>query len=70
MDIVGPLVRSSGHQYVLDKGEQTIHFPEAYPLLMIIVPVVLCALLQQFLRLSLLDEILSDQGTNYTLRLM
>ena len=71
MDIVGPLVKSSsGCQYILVLSDYATRFPEAFPLRTITAPVVLRALVQFFSRVGIPDEILTDQGTNFTSRLM
>lgn len=71
MDIVGPLVKSStGCQYILVLSDYATRFPEAFPLRTITAPAVLRALVQFFSRVGIPDEILTDQGTNFTSRLM
>lgn len=71
MDIVGPLVKSSGgHQYILVVCDYVTHFPEAFPLRTITAPTVLRVLIQLFSRVGIPDEILTDQGTNFTSKLM
>lgn len=71
MDIVGPLVKSSGgHQYILVVCDYATRFPEAFPLRTITAPAVLRALVQLFSRVGIPDEILTDQGTYFTARLM
>ncbi|KAK7912922.1 hypothetical protein WMY93_013133 [Mugilogobius chulae] len=71
MDIVGPLVRSSGgYEYILVVSDYATRFPEAFPLRTITAPAVLRALVQLFSRVGIPDEILTDQGTNFTSRLM
>ena len=71
MDIVGPLVKSSGgHQYILVVCDYATRFPEAFPLRTITAPAVLRVLIQLFSRVGIPDEILTDQGTNFTSRLM
>ena len=71
MDIVGPLVKSSsGCQYILVLSDYATRFPEAFPLRSITAPAVLRALIQLFSRVGIPDEILTDQGTNFTSRLM
>lgn len=71
MDIVEPLVKSGGgHQYFLVVCDYPTRFPEAFPLRTITAPAVLCALVQLFFRVGIPDEILTDQGTNFTSRLM
>lgn len=46
------------------------HFPESFPLRTITTPAVMRALVQLFSRVGIPDEILTDQGTNFTSRLM
>nr|XP_043871756.1 uncharacterized protein LOC122760682 [Solea senegalensis] len=70
MDIVGPLLKSSGgHQYILVVCDYATRFPEAFPLRTITAPAVLRALVQLFSRVGIPDEILTDQGTNFTSKL-
>ena len=71
MDIVGPLVRSSrGHQYILVVCDYATRFPEAFPLCTVTAPAVLRCLVQLFSRVGVPDEIITDQGTNFTSRLL
>ncbi|KAK7930573.1 hypothetical protein WMY93_006968 [Mugilogobius chulae] len=71
MDIVGPLPRSGrGHQYILVLCDYATRFPEAFPLRTITAPSVLRALVQLFSRVGIPEEILTDQGTNFTSRLL
>lgn len=71
LDILGPLVKSSsGHQYILVICDYATQFPEAFPLRTITAPAVLQALVQLFSRVGIPEEILTDQGTNFTSRLM
>lgn len=71
MNIVGPLVKSSrGHQYILVICDYATRFPEAFPLRTITTPAVLRALVQLFSRVGIPDKILTDQGTNFTSRLV
>lgn len=71
MDIVGPLERSSaGHQYILVISDYATRYPEAFPLRSITTPKVINALVQLFSRVGIPEEILTDQGTNFTSRLM
>uniref|UniRef100_A0A3P9KG95 Gypsy retrotransposon integrase-like protein 1 n=1 Tax=Oryzias latipes TaxID=8090 RepID=A0A3P9KG95_ORYLA len=71
MDIVGPLPKSSsGHEYILVVCDYATRFPEAFPLRTITAPAVMRALIQFFSRVGIPDEILTDQGTNFTSRLM
>lgn len=71
MDIVGPLVKSArGHEYILVVCDYATRYPEAFPLRTITAPAVLRALVQMFSRVGIPDEILTDQGTNFTSRLL
>uniref|UniRef100_A0AAQ5XHE4 Gypsy retrotransposon integrase-like protein 1 n=1 Tax=Amphiprion ocellaris TaxID=80972 RepID=A0AAQ5XHE4_AMPOC len=71
MDIVGPLVKSSrGHQYILVLSDYATRFPEAFPLHTVTAPAVLRCLVQLFSRVGIPDEIVTDQGTNFTSRLL
>uniref|UniRef100_A0A8C7WTQ9 Gypsy retrotransposon integrase-like protein 1 n=1 Tax=Oryzias sinensis TaxID=183150 RepID=A0A8C7WTQ9_9TELE len=71
MDIVGPLPKSSsGHKYILVVCDYATRFPEAFPLRTITAPAVMRALIQFFSRGGIPDEILTDQRTNFTSRLM
>ena len=64
MDIVGPLVKSSGgHQYILVLCDYATRFPEAFPLRTITAPAVLRCHVQLFSRVGVPDEIITDQGT-------
>lgn len=71
MDIVGPLVKSArGHEYILVLCDYATRYPEAFPLRTITAPAVLRSLVQFFSRVGIPDEILTDQGTNFTSRLL
>lgn len=71
MDIVGPLVRSGrGHQYILVVCDYATRFPEAFPLTTVTAPAVLRCLVQLFSRVGVPDEIITDQGTNFTSKLL
>ncbi|XP_031668019.1 uncharacterized protein LOC116359314 [Oncorhynchus kisutch] len=71
MDIVGPLEKSSaGYKYILVICDYATRFPEAFPLRSITTPKIISALVQLFSRVGIPDEILTDQGTNFTSRLM
>ncbi|KAL0155309.1 hypothetical protein M9458_049572, partial [Cirrhinus mrigala] len=64
MDIVGPLERSkTGNQYILVVSDYATRYPEAFPLRSITTP-------KLFSRVGIPDEILTDQGTNFTSQLM
>lgn len=71
MDIVGPLVKSSrGHQYILVVSDYATRFPKAFPLHTVTAPAVLRCLVQLFSRVGIPEEIVTDQGTNFTSRLL
>lgn len=71
MDIVGPLVKSGhGYQYILVVCDYATRFPEAFPLRTVTAPVVLRCLVQLFSKVGVPDEIITDQGTNFTSRLL
>ncbi|XP_073668194.1 uncharacterized protein [Paramisgurnus dabryanus] len=71
MDIVGPLEKSSsGNQYILVVSDYATRYPEAFPLRSITTPKVIQALVQLFSRVGIPEEILTDQGTNFTSKLM
>ncbi|XP_055367899.1 uncharacterized protein LOC129604626 [Betta splendens] len=71
MDIVGPLEKSSaGHRYILVISDYATRYPEAFPLRTATSPNIVPALVQLFSRVGIPEEILTDQGTNFTSRLM
>jgi len=73
MDIVGPLENSSaGHRYILVVSNYATRYPEAFPLHSITTLKIIHALVhaQLFSRIGISEEILTDQGTNFTSRLM
>ncbi len=71
MDIVGPLEKSSaGHRYILVICDYATRYPEAFALRTITTPEVMHALIQLFYRVGIPMEILTNQGTNFTSRLM
>lgn len=71
MDIVGPLEKSSaGHRYILVVNDYATRYPEAFPLRSITTTKIIHALVQLFSRVGIPEEILTDQGTNFTSRLM
>ncbi len=72
MDIVGSLEKSSaGHRYILVISDYPTRYPEAFPLQTITTPKIILALVQLFFsRIGIPEEILTDQGTNFTLQLM
>ncbi|KAI5609477.1 hypothetical protein C0J50_9479 [Silurus asotus] len=67
MDIVGPLEKSStGYQYILVISDYATRYPEAFPLRSITTPKIINALIQLFSCVGIPEEILTDQGTNFT----
>jgi transposase InsO family protein len=72
MDIVGPLTPATqeGHKYILTVIDWATGFPEAVPLKHTDSVSVAEALLGIFSRVGIPREILSDQGTNFTSKLM
>ena len=72
MDIVGPVTPMSegGHRYILTVIDWATGFPEAIPLKTIDSIAVAEALLTVFARVGIPAEIFSDQGSNFTSKLM
>ena len=71
IDIVGPLPRTKkGHKFKLTIMDFATRYPEAIPLKKTDTATVAEALCHVFTRLGLPQEILSDQGTNFTSKLM
>uniref|UniRef100_A0A674IBQ6 Gypsy retrotransposon integrase-like protein 1 n=1 Tax=Terrapene triunguis TaxID=2587831 RepID=A0A674IBQ6_9SAUR len=71
MDLVGPLPKSSvGFQYILVMLDYATRFPEAIPLRNITAHTIADELVKVFARVGLPREILTDQGTNFTSRLL
>ncbi|XP_039350382.1 uncharacterized protein LOC120374581 [Mauremys reevesii] len=71
MDLVGPLPKSSaGFQYILVIMDYATRFPEAIPLRTITARTITAELVKVFARVGLPREILTDQGTNFTSRLL
>ena len=71
MDITGPLSKTtSGHQYILVISDYATRFPEAYPLSKFIAIMWLINLWIYFSRVRIPNEILTDQGTNFTSELL
>ena len=67
MDIVGPLPRSrSGNRYVLVMCDYATHYPEAVPLRCFDAEHVAEELVKVFARVGVPQEILMDQGSNFT----
>ena len=71
MDIVGPLPRSrSGNRYILVICDYATRYPEAIPLRSIDAEHVAEELLKFFSRVGVPQEILTDQGSNFTSKLL
>ena len=71
MDIVGPLPRSnSGKRYILVICDYATRYPEAIALRSIDVNAIAGELLSFFARVGVPEEILTDQGTNFTSQLL
>lgn len=71
MDMVGPLPRTkAGNRYVLVVCDYATRYPEAIPVKSMEADVIADELVAIFSRMGLPDEILSDQGTNFTSKLM
>ena len=71
MDIVGPLPKSkSGNRFVLVICDYATRYPEAIPLKRIDVEHIEEKLVQVFARVGVPQEILTDQGSNFTSQLL
>ena len=71
MDLIGPLPRSrAGNRYVLVLCDYATRYPEAVPMKNIDAENVAEELVQIFSRVGLPQEILTDQGANFTSRLL
>ena len=71
MDIIGPLPKSRrGHRYVLVVCDYATRYPEAVPMKYIDAASVAEELLQIFTRVGVPQEILTDQGANFTSQLL
>ena len=71
MDIVGPLPRSrSGNQYILVICDYATRYPEAVPLRRTDAQHVAEELVKLFSRVGIPTEILTDQGSNFTSKLL
>ena len=71
MDIVGPLPRScSGCRYILVICDYATRYPEAIPLRSIDAEHIADELIKVFARVGIPEEILTDQGTNFTSKLL
>ena len=71
MDIVGPLPRSkSGHKYILVICDYATRYPEAVPLRSCEAEKIAEELIKLFSRMGIPKEILTDQGSNFTSKLL
>ena len=71
MDIVGPLPRSSlGKRYILVICDYATRYPEAIALRTIDAPTVGVELVKLFARMGVPEEILTNQGSNFTSQLL
>ena len=71
IDIIGPLPKSKkGNRYILTLVDYATRYPEAAALSTIDTETIADELIQIFSRVGLPDEILTDQGSNFTSQLM
>ena len=71
MDIVGPLPRSgSGNKYILVVCDYATRYPEAVPMKSVDAESVAEEMVKMFARVGLPEEILTDQGSNFTCQLL
>ena len=71
MDIVGPLPRTmSGNRYILVMSYYATHYPEAVPVKAIDAEHIAEELVKIFARVGIPEEILMDQGSNFTSQLL
>jgi transposase InsO family protein len=71
MDIVGPLPKSrKGNRYILVVCDYATRYPEAIPLRTIEAETIAEELMSLFSRVGIPREILTDQGSNFTSRLL
>ena len=71
MDIVGPLPRSrQGNRYILVVCDYATRYPEAIPLKSIDAGRIAEELVTLFARVGIPEEVLTDQGTNFTSQLL
>ena len=71
MDIFGPLKRTKqGNRYILVLMDYATKWPEAYPMRAVDSESVARTLIDIFSRLGVPDELLTDNGSNFTSRLM
>ena len=71
MDVVGPLPRTSrGNRFILVVSDYATRYPEAIPLPNVTAKTVAEVLIDLFARYGIPEEILTDQGTNFTSALL
>ena len=71
MHVIGPLPQSrTGHRYVLVICDYATRYPEAVPMKAIDAEAVAEELMKLVSRVGIPKEILTDQGTNFTSRLL
>uniref|UniRef100_A0A1X7U211 RNA-directed DNA polymerase n=1 Tax=Amphimedon queenslandica TaxID=400682 RepID=A0A1X7U211_AMPQE len=71
MDIVGPLEKSNkGNKYILVVCDYATRYPDAFPLKSIDAESVAEKLIELMSRVGVPEEILTDQGSNFTSRLL
>uniref|UniRef100_A0A674J7S6 Gypsy retrotransposon integrase-like protein 1 n=1 Tax=Terrapene triunguis TaxID=2587831 RepID=A0A674J7S6_9SAUR len=71
MDLVGPLERSkTGNRFILVIVDYATRYPEAVPLRAATAPVIAAELVKVFARVGIPVEILTDQGTNVSSKLI
>ena len=67
MDIIGPLPKSrSGNRFILVICDYATRYPEAIPLKRIDAEHIVEELVKVFARVGVPQEILTDQGSNFT----
>ena len=71
MDIVGPLEKSRrGNKYILVVCDYATRYPEAFTLKSIDAEGIAEKLVEQISRVGLPEDILTDQGSNFTFKLL
>ena len=72
VDLVGPIwpATDRGHQYILTIVDYATRYPEAVPLMKIDTQTVAEALFEVYSRVGFPDEVLTDQGTQFTSAMM
>ena len=71
MDVVGPLPRTSrGNRFILVVSDYATRYPEAIPLRNVTAKTVAEVLIDLFARYGIPEEILTDQGANFTSALL